>query len=112
MRNNISSGNRIAAVNIDRTCSFIEDHNILFGPIIGFNPSPTTKSVEPMFLDTVLGNFRLRAGSPAIDAGTNVGPNVRDLDGTLRPSGSGWDIGAYEFIDQPPTPPRNFRLLN
>lgn len=49
-----------------------------------------------IFVDPDDYDFRLRAGSPAIDAGTNAGV-AHDRDGTPRPLGAGWDIGAYEF---------------
>jgi hypothetical protein len=38
----------------------------------------------------------LKAGSPAIDAGTNQGCPVTDARGVLRPAGSACDIGAFE----------------
>jgi parallel beta-helix repeat protein len=39
----------------------------------------------------------LDANSQAVDAGTTIPSVDVDLDGNLRPSGSGFDIGAYEF---------------
>ncbi len=44
---------------------------------------------------TTTGNYHLRAGSPAIDHGTNAGVTT-DLDGRKRPLGKGYDMGAYE----------------
>ncbi len=42
-------------------------------------------------------NFHLQSGSPAIDAGFNVGLTVpNDFDGVSRPQGAGYDIGPYE----------------
>jgi hypothetical protein len=41
-------------------------------------------------------DFHLKAGSPAIDAGTADGAPDTDLDGNPRPSGKGYDMGAYE----------------
>jgi len=43
-------------------------------------------------------DYRLGAGSPAIDAGTPQGAPQEDFMGTLRPQGNGWDVGAYEFL--------------
>ncbi|UCD07856.1 MAG: hypothetical protein JSW41_02730, partial [Candidatus Aenigmatarchaeota archaeon] len=40
---------------------------------------------------------RLQEGSPAIDNGTNLGFIFTDIDGTSRPQGAGYDIGAYEY---------------
>jgi parallel beta-helix repeat protein len=54
-----------------------------------------SKSGDPKFVDSGNGNFRLLTNSPAIDAGVNIGV-VKDLDGTNRPQGSGYDIGVYE----------------
>ena len=45
------------------------------------------------------GNFRLAAGSPAIDAGNNAyGQGATDLDGKPRLAIFNVDMGAYEFI--------------
>jgi len=45
------------------------------------------------------GNYELKAGSPAIHAGTNVGAPSFDIDGGPRPwpSGGRWDVGAYQY---------------
>jgi hypothetical protein len=37
------------------------------------------------------------AGSPVIDAGSAEGAPAKDYDGTVRPQGAGWDIGAFEL---------------
>jgi hypothetical protein len=39
----------------------------------------------------------LQPGSPAIEAGTNLGVPGTDQRGVVRPQGAGADIGAYEF---------------
>jgi hypothetical protein len=41
-------------------------------------------------------NVRLRAGSPAIDAGLTLSYVPRDADGAVRPRGRAYDLGAYE----------------
>jgi hypothetical protein len=62
-----------------------------------------------IFVDPANADFRLKVGSLAVDAGTDVTPYLPtdvfpdfdftlDLAGKLRPQGFGWDIGAYEFV--------------
>ncbi len=50
---------------------------------------------EPPFLDPDKGDFRLKPGSPGVDAG--IASDVKtDLEGTKRPQGKAPDVGAYE----------------
>ncbi len=73
--------------------------------------------VDPLFNDApdhsgapfTLGDYRLQAGSPVIDAGNNAlytGDLVanKDLIGNPRLTGSAIDMGAYEFSAIPITP--------
>lgn len=53
-------------------------------------------TAEPRFVDPDNGDFRLLPGSPGIDAGTVTGATA-DQNGTVRPYGTAFDIGAYEF---------------
>jgi hypothetical protein len=70
----------------------IEDHGR--GSVISNN-----MQADPEFLNAAAGDFRLRPGSPAIDAGIRV-PLVRtDFAGTPRPLGSAPDLGAFEFVE-------------
>jgi hypothetical protein len=59
------------------------------------------KKADPLFVnpsvDPAVADFHLKAGSPAIDAGTTVGAPAIDFDGNPRPAGAGIDIGAYEY---------------
>jgi hypothetical protein len=50
---------------------------------------------DPLFVNAPL-DFRLKAGSPAIDAGRGLARVRLDIDGAERPRGAGYDIGAHE----------------
>jgi parallel beta-helix repeat protein len=52
---------------------------------------------DPQFVDAPHGDFRLQSTSPAIDAGPDVGIYF-DILGNWRPQGSGYDLGAFEFL--------------
>jgi parallel beta-helix repeat protein len=53
-------------------------------------------NADPNFTSAHTGDFRLNAGSPCIDAATSVGAPATDREGTPRPQGGGFDMGAYE----------------
>jgi parallel beta-helix repeat protein len=62
-------------------------------------------------------NLQVRHDSPAIDWGIALIGFSEDRDGTLRPQGAAWDIGAYEYADtpvgdtMPPAPPTGLEIL-
>lgn len=61
----------------------------------GITLSGTEITAAPDFVGA--SDFHLNATSPAVDAGAALGVVV-DLDGNVRPSGAGPDLGAYEYI--------------
>lgn len=113
VRNNIISlSGRKSPIIIDSLSSpgSIIDYNCYHnraGSVVG----PGTHSVlsDPKFIDPANKNFRLRSGSPCIDAGSgDAGIPVTDIEGNARcddlntPNTGGgsepyYDIGAYEY---------------
>jgi Secretion system C-terminal sorting domain/Right handed beta helix region/Carbohydrate binding domain len=66
----------------------------------------------PLFVDINNNNFHLLPTSPAINTGTSSLAPLTDLDGNPRPSGGGYDIGAYEFVNVPGNGPGINMLVN
>jgi len=93
--NNICSGN-ISQISTEAYGSgLVVEYNL----INGYTDEYGTNYVEgdPDFVSASAGNFHLTSDSPAIDAGTSTNAPAVDFDGTSRPQGSGYDIGAFEY---------------
>jgi hypothetical protein len=97
-QNNIicSTGESYVAGWSDATLPKITGNNLWYGK--GLSPAwdTTAFNANPAFADSAANNFRLMAGSPAIDKGVNTGI-AADFDGVVRPQGIGYDIGAFEY---------------
>jgi hypothetical protein len=58
-------------------------------------------TADPQFVNYIRaggGDYHLKSISPAIDKGIATLAPAKDHDGILRPQGTGYDIGAYEFV--------------
>jgi len=66
---------------------------------IEFEEGEGNVEADPLFTDPDAADYHLRPGSPAINAGVDVGLD-RDLDG--NPIVEAPDIGAYEYTPAPP----------
>jgi hypothetical protein len=83
------------------------DITITYSDIRGGWTGEGNIDTEPLFVDADKGDYRLSAGSPCIDAGTDTGVN-EDIDGNIRPfdfpdvdhNGKlpDFDMGAYEAV--------------
>jgi hypothetical protein len=108
INNLLSTGNGSYShvVDMDAAGTNTYNNNMIYAPPAGSslnNPYVGANGVvqkDPMFVSTDPTNpsaFQLSPGSPAINAGAAV-PVYGDFTGVVRPQGSGWDIGASEFL--------------
>jgi predicted outer membrane repeat protein len=81
----------------------VQDYNLFHGNIadtVGIVSGGThNASGNPNFVNVAQDDYRLGAGSAAIDAGIDLGVTT-DLDGDPRPCGSGFDIGYDEYCQR------------
>lgn len=91
---------------------FTQTGGILTGSynLIYQSPNPNIASVtnllglNPQFVNAPGNDYHLLSTSPGVNAGTNAGVTT-DKDGRPRPSGTGYDMGAYEYqFGGTPTP--------
>ncbi|MBN1673950.1 MAG: right-handed parallel beta-helix repeat-containing protein [Kiritimatiellae bacterium] len=89
IRNNIlAGGSRVRGLNDSRGGKPINQDAVV---------ADNLSTADAMFVDQGAGDFRLKAGSPAIDAGIALAEVTVDKDGIPRPQGGAADLGAYEF---------------
>ena len=78
----------------------IFERNLYFGSTSNPNKSATDIVADPLFINasvnSAIANFRLKAGSPAIDAALTTQMPEMDIAGKMRPLGVAADIGAFE----------------
>ncbi len=126
LRNNVSY-QLAGEIYLDGSLSQITgDHNLWFG--VGNGPAQTVNNInaDPQLVNRSLGDFHLVSTSPAKDTGLTVLPNNsfvpnpgptigNDKDGVLRPQGTAFDLGAYEFFSGTsttrPNPPTDVQAI-
>ncbi len=77
---------------------------------LGYDSHSMLSSPDQLFLNPDLDDYRLGEGSPAIDRGVALDEVTDDLLGVHRPSGTAYDVGAYEFTDGTQPPPLSNRV--
>jgi len=123
LRNSIVAGNHPDDVDVNTALVLLTRNNIIgidTGLIYIANGTLNPLGVAvswSLFVDTIAGNYRLVAGSPAIDAGdsalydASATPDISavttDLRGAPRTMAAQTDLGAYEFCDHSVAPSVN-----
>jgi len=103
LQNNLlQAGPSQSYVLLSGTGAIDSDHNLWYNA--GSPPAWDRSAVQgdPRLVNPAGGDYRLGENSPAVDAGTGTGIS-RDFNGIARPQGSGFDIGAHEYIQPAPT---------
>ena len=78
-------------------------NNIIFSNVTNtdFSGTGTVASnnltTDPSFVNAATGDFHLQSGSTAINQGATLSEVPDDFNGTRRPQGSAYDIGALEY---------------
>jgi hypothetical protein len=62
--------------------------------ILGAN---NNEEIDPLYVNQAGGDLHLTGTSPGVDAGVTRAESAVDFEGLARPSGSAYDIGAFEF---------------
>jgi hypothetical protein len=77
---------------------FYGNTNNTIGSVVG---NTGNISGDPAFVNPAGRDYHIGQNSQAIDNGTNAGITV-DIDNQARPAGTGFDIGADEYVTAPP----------
>lgn len=95
--------------------NLVIDHNLFItGASTETRGSNHVDALDMYFADKKGKDFHLTSDSPA-DRGSSQEAPSEDFDGKVRPSGSGYDIGAYEFFAaglNPPPRPKGLRITS
>jgi parallel beta-helix repeat protein len=102
MFNNVVVDNVQCGINSQDDFNLLIDYNDVYGNGNDYCSSFATPGVhdinaDPMFLNPSISDYRLSAGSPAINSGNNAYAPPTDFEGVHRPQGLIVDIGAYEY---------------
>lgn len=110
LRNNIFVGFGASSYGASQGSTIDADYNLIYDSSVPVVTGPhDIVGLDPKFVnfdplrgedELPLNDWRLQPDSPAIDNGV-ARSYTSDLDGNTRPTGLGFDIGAYEFVGTP-----------
>lgn len=64
----------------------------------GYDKRSILVTPADLFVNPAANDYRLKAGSVAIDKGAAQTLVTKDIAGTARPQGLNWDLGCYEYV--------------
>ncbi len=102
-RNNVVYSTQAGVAN---NAAFTHANNLYFlanGATLGFTLGSGEKQADPLFANLSGGDYHLRTGSPAIDAGLRLGYTL-DFGGNAVPAGAAPDMGVFEAAGSPAIP--------
>ncbi|MGH7789115.1 MAG: right-handed parallel beta-helix repeat-containing protein [Candidatus Binatia bacterium] len=70
----------------------------------GFDAHSIISNATALFVDAAANDYRLKTTAAARDAGTALADLPTDREGTARPQGSAFDMGAHELAASGPSP--------
>ncbi len=92
---NLSSGASLSGVTVK--------NNVTTGAVTlasipsGVTAAGNQDNVDASLVSPTTDDFHLQASSPAIDHGLSISAVTTDIEGTTRPQGPAFDVGAYEW---------------
>ena len=91
------TGEKINTVG-SNAANYLHQNNLYFNSESGSQLNTLGKSGDPLFVNPATGDFRLKAGSPAVDYGqSTLYIPQKDILGNARTRGKSPDCGAYEM---------------
>ncbi|MDC0358180.1 PKD domain-containing protein [Oligoflexia bacterium] len=96
-RNIVARNNLVASEDVNNA-------TIFSGTLTHLTESNNLAAATSVFINSTPFNadeFKLHIGSSAIDTGSTIGSIYEDFECHVRPQGSGYDIGAHEYVPGP-----------
>ncbi len=102
LRNNIFMNHTVTSSGAQSGATIDADYNMYYNTVLPVTIGENDiMGMDPRFVDPSSLDYRLLSDSPAIDTGVVRSSFASDVENNPRPTGFGWDQGAYEFQGTP-----------